>query len=118
MKEKAGSVIKILIVAYVVTAVLLLLVSGIMYRFTLPLEQIQIGVMGIYVLANLVAGFLMGKVSKEKKFIWGLVMGIAYFVVLSIVSFVIHQSFYTDGEQTLIVFLTCAGSGMFGGMIS
>ena len=49
---------------------------------------------------------------------WGLLMGIAYFVVLAVVSLAVKKSPDTLGNSFFTTLALCAGGGMLGGMIS
>ncbi len=72
----------------------------------------------IYFLANFIGGLIIGKVKKEKKFLWGFLTGLTYFIILSIASFIVLQSFYSAPLPAVFAFLCCILGGMAGGMIS
>lgn len=111
-------VLKCLLGAYVLTAGFLLLLALMLYRFGLEEKVVNICIIGIYVVVTFLAGWLAGKRAGTKKFVWGLLMGIAYFVVLAIVSLVVNGSVQDVASNFVTVFLLCAGSGMLGGMVS
>ena len=109
-------------IMYVVSAVLLLVLSALLYNFELSEATIKIGVVAIYILSGFVGGFWMGKQMQDKKYLWGLMIGGIYFVLLFVVSLVIKVG---TGEELSIelvrivtTLLLCAVSGMAGGMIS
>ncbi len=109
-------------IMYVVSAVLLLMLSALLYNFELSEATIKIGVVAIYILSGFVGGFWMGKQMQDKKYLWGLMIGGIYFVLLFVVSLVIKVG---TGEELSIelvrivtTLLLCAVSGMAGGMIS
>lgn len=115
---KIASVLKALLCAYVVTGALLVLLAFLMYQFNLDEGKISIGIIVIYVLANLLGGFVSGKCAKSRKFLWGLATGILYFALLLLISLAFYHSLQNAGENTLATFLLCAGGGMLGGMFS
>ncbi len=103
--------------AYLVTAGILFMLALFLYHFDLSKEVISTGIILTYVAAGLFAGFLAGKRMKQKKYIWGLFMGVAYYVVLLMLSLLTKHSVYST-ESVLTTFILCAGGGMLGGMLS
>lgn len=124
MKEKniwvqvAIRCLKILGVAYAVSAACLLLLAFGVYKFGLSEKLVAIGIVLIYILSCFVAGFLMGKLTQSKKFLWGLLMGGLYFVALLILSGVIDKGLSQVASDFGTTLLICMGSGMLGGMLS
>ena len=77
--EKVFNVVKGLLVSYVISAVLLLFLAFLLYKFSLPKQVIGIGVTAVYIVSTFIGGFLLGKHMKVKKFLWGLAIGMGYF---------------------------------------
>lgn len=109
---------KCMLAAYILTAGLLLLLAFMLYRFGLSEKVVSICIIGIYIIVTFAAGLLAGKREGRRKFLWGLVMGTAYYVILVIVSLVVNRGLQDVAGNMVTVFLLCAGSGMLGGMIS
>ena len=121
-KEEAAGLpvlflLKCLLAAYILTGGLLMLLALLVYRFGLSEKIVSIVIIGIYIGATFLAGFLAGKKLKTKKFLWGLVVGASYFVVLVLLSMVINHSFKDVATNFFTVLIMCAGSGMLGGML-
>lgn len=110
--------LKSLLFAYILTAGMLLLLAFFLYKMQLTEKPVSIAIIAIYVLATLFAGFITGKKMKTRKFLWGLVMGMAYFVVLALVSLAAAQSPDALGDSFFTTMMLCAGGGMLGGMLS
>ena len=110
--------LKSLLFSYILTGGLLLLLALLLYRFSLPEKIVSISIIVIYVGATFLAGFLTGKKMKSRKFLWGLAMGSAYFLVLVIVSLVVNHSVGDLSDSFLTTLVLCAGGGMLGGMLS
>lgn len=110
--------LKCLLAAYVLTAGLLLLLALMLYRFGLGEKVVNIAIIAIYVLVTFLTGFIAGKRVGAKKFLWGLLMGVLYFVVLALVSLIVNRSIQDVASNFITVFLLCAGGGMLGGMVS
>ncbi len=110
--------LKCLLISYVLTAGLLLLLALMLYRFGLKENIVNICIIGIYVIVTFLAGMIAGKRARSRRFLWGLLMGILYFIVLAGVSFAVNRSIQEVANNFVTVFLLCAGSGMLGGMVS
>lgn len=116
--EKAVFIIKCMLGAYILTAGLLLLLAFILYRFGLSEKVVSVCIIAIYIVVTFLAGLLAGKKEGKRKFLWGLVMGVLYFGILSAVSLVVNRGVEDVAGNMLTVFFLCAGSGMLGGMVS
>ena len=110
--------LKCLLFSYILTGGLLLLLALFVYRFSFSEKVVSIIIIGIYIGATFFAGFVTGKKLKTKKFLWGLIIGAAYFIVLVVLSLVVNHSFKDVATNFLSVLVMCAGSGMLGGMVS
>ena len=107
-----------LLIAYLVTGLLLLLLAFLAYKANLSEQGSRIGILFIYVLSSFVAGFITGKKSKKRKFLFGAMMGICYFVVLLLLSLGIHDKVAPGAFAKWSAGLLCMGGGMLGGMLS
>ena len=107
-----------LLAAYLITFAGLLLLALLLYKIPFSDSAVNIGVVIIYTLSTFLASFLCGKKVKQKKFMWGLLLGIAYFLVLLLISFITNQSVGTLGSNALTAFIICAGAGTLGGMLA
>ena len=116
--EKLIFVTKCMLAAYVLTAGFLLLLAFMLYRFGLSEKVVSLCIIGIYIAVTFVIGLIAGKRAGKRKFLWGLGMGIAYYVILVIVSLIVNRGLQDISGNMLTVFVLCAGSGMLGGMIS
>lgn len=111
-------VMKCMLAAYLLTAGLLLLLALMLYRFGLSEKVVSICIILIYIAVTFLAGFIAGKRAGEKKFIWGLVMGCVYFLILMVVSIIVNRGIEEPVSRLITVFMLCSGSGMLGGMLS
>lgn len=111
-------ILKYLLLSYIVTGGLLMLLALLVYRFSLSEKFVTVAIILIYIAASFLAGFIMGKKQKTRKFLWGLMMGGVYFLVLVILSLFINHSFKDVASNFFSVLVLCAGSGMLGGMLS
>lgn len=111
-------VLKCLLVAYLLTALLLLLMALLLYRFSLSESMVSIGIIAIYLLTTFLAGFMMGKKNKTRKYLWGLMIGAIYFIILFLVSLISGGNVSHMSVNSFTVLLLCCGGGMLGGMLS
>lgn len=117
-KNKILFCFKSLLFSYILTGMLLVLLALLLYKLQLSEKLVSICIIVIYIASNFFCGFVTGKKMQNRKFLWGLCMGAAYFLVLAVVSIVVNQSFKDVAGNFFLVFAICAGSGMMGGMIS
>lgn len=112
------SVLVGLLAGYLVTLVGLFILALLLLQFQLSSETIEIGILVLYLLSVFIAGFLVGKVKKTKKFLWGMAEGMAYYLVLLLLSVLVQKSLGADGRELFTAFCLCTGGGMLGGMLS
>lgn len=118
IEQRAADVLKALLCAYIVTGILLLVLSLLLYKAGLSEENVNAGIILTYVISTFSGGFVIGKLARVRKFLWGLLLGVVYFVLLLLISLGIYHSLQSDLMNLATTFLLCAGGGMLGGMIS
>lgn len=116
--EKAACMLKCLLVSYILTGVMMLFLAFLLYKFSLPKQMIGIGIILIYIVSTFVGGLFMGKNMKIKKYIWGLVLGMSYFLILLLVSIIVNGKLGNGFGNILLPMILCGASGMLGGMLS
>lgn len=110
--------LKLLAFSYILTAVFLLILSMLLYKFRLSETIINIGIVVIYIAATFLTGFLAGKKIGSKKYLWGLFLGAGYFLILTLISLIINHGISDFSGNFLSTLFLCVGSGMLGGMLS
>lgn len=118
IEEIVLRMVKSLLCAYIVTGIMLLVLTLLLYKVGLSEENVNAGIILIYVISTFAGGFVAGKLAGMKKFLWGLLVGILYFVLLLLISLGIYHSLQSEPVSLLTTFLLCAGGGMLGGMIA
>ncbi|HIT65596.1 MAG TPA: TIGR04086 family membrane protein [Candidatus Ventrimonas merdavium] len=116
--SKPQTLLRALLVSYLLSGVLLILLSLALYRLKLPEEQINLAVYGVYAAACFFGGFLSGRSIKSRRFFWGLITGLLYFAVLTAVSFLTAHGDAPDTSRLASVLAVCAAAGTAGGMMS
>ena len=111
-------VLSTLLIMYILTGAALFLLAFLLYKMELTENVVTIGIMVIYVVAGLVGGIIIGKRMKTRRFLWGIIMGAAYFLVLLIGSVLMNRGLTSDGLHIAMTLLMSMGAGMIGGMVS
>lgn len=103
--------------AYVLSFLGLLITAFLLYKIRISERAVSVCMIIIYVGSTFMAGFLNGRKMKTRKFLWGLIGGVLYFLLLMILSWMCGGSEMIRKDLGLTLIL-CAGAGMLGGMIS
>ncbi|MCI8926514.1 MAG: TIGR04086 family membrane protein [Lachnospiraceae bacterium] len=118
LSDRLTFILKCLLLSYLLTTGLLLLLALLLYRFELTEKVVSVCIIGIYILVTFLAGFLAGKREGSRKFLWGLLLGGLYFLILIVISLTVNQGMSEVGGNFFTVLILCCGSGMLGGMLS
>lgn len=110
--------LKYLLISYMITAMMLIGMAFLLYWFELPRQVVSIGIIAVYVISCLVSGMLAGSRAGHHRFLYGLLMGLAYFLLLTLISMIVDGSSFAIDREFLTVLCLCSGGGMLGGMIS
>ncbi|MFI3200952.1 MAG: TIGR04086 family membrane protein [Eubacteriales bacterium] len=116
--EGIGLIVKIVAGAYGITFLALLLLAFCVYHFQLNESVVSISMIITYVFTTFISGYCMGKKVIARKFLWGLLSGGGYFVVLLCLSFLVHPSEIEIGNHMVTTMILCCASGMLGGMVA
>jgi len=82
--------LKCILCSYIFTAAMLLLLAFLLYKMNLSEKMVSLGIIAIYVISTFLGGYVAGKKLQSRKFIWGLLVGAAYFLVLAAVSLLVY----------------------------
>lgn len=110
--------LKCLLFSYILTAIMLLLLAFLLYKVGLSEGIVSIAISFVYVLSTFTAGFVAGKKMQVRKFLWGMLLGTIYFVVLAVISLLVNQSVGELGNSFMTTLTLCAAGGTLGGMMS
>lgn len=116
--KKIMWVLKSLLASYIVTGILLLVLTFLVYKFELD-EQVVVGaIVAIYVISTFLGGFIIGKLTEVRKFVWGMAIGGIYVLLLFLISYGVYREFNTNGLNVITTIVLCVGGGTLGGMLS
>lgn len=116
--SKPKALLRCLIISYLLSGILLLVLSFALYKWKLKESQINMAVYIVYVIACLAGGILAGKAIRSRRFFWGLASGFLYFVLLIVLSWLMNHGAAPDFTRSLTVLSCCLAGGMLGGMLS
>lgn len=112
------SVLGGLLAGYLVTLLGLFVLALFLLKFQLTVQMVEIGILVLYLLSVFLSGFFVGKLKKTKKFLWGVVVGAAYYLILLLLSLVVQKSLGASVGEIFTTFILCTAGGMLGGMLS
>ncbi len=106
------------LISCVITLSLLLLFALLIWKAELSDIMSRAGVTLIYIISAGAGGFLLGKRIRERKFLWGFLTGLLYFLILFFIT-VLTEGFSGQFDNNIITtFIICLLSGTLGGMIA
>lgn len=112
------SILKAALIVILFTVIMLVLLAFILFKAGLSDSVIKYCIWAIYFFSNLIGGLLIGKAKGEKKFLWGFLTGLTYFILLSICSFIFTKGFYQDISAVAPALFCTLGGGILGGMLA
>lgn len=118
MIKRVIDILKVLIVAFILTGLMTLLSAYIAYKFNLDERFMNAMAFLIYGVSNLVAGFVYCKIKKNKRVIRGLAVGLTYFVILVLVSVISGTKDFSNAGKVTFSGIACVVSGILGGILS
>jgi len=116
--SRVMNVLLAVLLSALVTAVLIALSAAVMLKGTLTAGSEKIILIVIRILACLAGGFFCGKKNKKRGFLWGLLIGMIYCILLLALSIFSGSGADLLSAGVITTALCCLGSGMLGGMLS
>lgn len=116
--DKAMAVLGSLLVSYIITLFMILLLAFVLLKAEPSEKIIQGVVIVIYIMSTFLGGFFIGKKMQKKQYLWGMALGILYFLVVFLIAFTLHKNIIGEMGSMITVFMMCMLGGTLGGMIS
>lgn len=117
-RDRVLKILSTLLIMYVITGAALMVLALLLYKMQLSENIVSVGIMIIYVIAGLLGGLIAGKRMKTRRFLWGVLMGAVYFLVLLAGSFILNRGITSDLLHVVTTLVMCMAAGMIGGMLS
>lgn len=110
-------VVKGVVFAYVISAVALVFIAFMMYKWDVSDSVVRGGILASYVLSCFISGAVVSRQHSERRYLWGLLMGAVYFTILWVVSLIGNKGAFTGVSGILPALALCLFGGMLGGMM-
>ena len=107
-----------LFISYALSALFLGALAFALYRLRLGESLVNLLIFAVYFAACFAGGFFTGRKVGNRRFFWGLLSGLFYFLILFAVSWAMNPWSALDTERSVTVMAVCALGGMLGGMFS
>lgn len=105
------------VVAYVLTALLLVVVAFVLYQTKASVEHMGGAILLVYAIAAFVGGMVFAAQKDSRHYLMGGLFGLAYFVIIYGVSAIWNKSLSAMFPAILTTLLVCVLAGMLGGML-
>ncbi len=103
---------------FLLSALILMILSAVMLKNHMGAGFISGGVIAIYVISCLAGGFLLGQYMGKHKFLWGILIGGCYFGIILLAGKLIYHNGGGWDIQLISSCLICIVAGMLGGMLA
>lgn len=110
--------VRCLLLSYLLTIILLLLLAFLVFQFNLASGIVNVIIVCIYILTCFLGGLRLGKKVEEKRFLWGLALGLCYIALLILISAIVNHGITITSTSNITALILCLGGGMLGGMVS
>lgn len=112
MKKSIGYLFKALLGGYIVTGIMLVIVSVLVYYLSLSEGQINIGIWVTYIVANGIAGYIFANRINKRRFFLGVLCGTVYFLILFIASLAVKCEMGSLIESIKVLLMCIMGAIM------
>lgn len=116
--QKIKGMVGALLCAWLVTGVLLLILALLLWKLNIKEGQVSIGITVTYLISCFAGGWVAGRNMQRRKFLFGLMTGVCYFVLLLAVSALAQPGGNMEIQNMVTSLILCAAGGMAGGMLS
>ena len=116
LRKQIGSVISGVLVAYAITCIVFIAYAILLTYTNVSEANISLIVTITSIVAVVVAGFDAAKGANSKGWLWGMIAGVFYAVILLSIMTWVQRGFSMDSRATTLLILSIAGGGL-GGVI-
>ncbi len=113
----AGGILLGIVASYFITLIGIMILAFGLYRWNFSVNAVEIGILVLYLVSCLLGGMIAGKKAGSRKFLWGLLLGVCYFLILLILSVTGEQGISSGFKELVLPGIICLFSGMLGGML-
>lgn len=109
--------IKGVVFAYAVSAIILLVIAFLMFQWDVAEGVVRGGVIFAYVISCFVYGMIVSRHQTGRRYLWGILAGGTYYIILLIVSMICNRAVFTSIPGIWPALFLCLSGGMLGGMV-
>lgn len=109
--------LRALLASYLISTLVLMILAFILYKWGLSETIMMAGTIITYVLSGFVGGVFMGKSGRSRAFLWGLLLGAVYYMLLLLAALVLPVQETNSGIAILVNLGICMLAGMTGAMV-
>lgn len=114
----AAALLPGLMISCLATVVILLVMAFVMLKLQPGTSAVETCILVTYAVSCFFGGWYCGRKAVRRKFLWGLLSGVLYFLLLFLVSGMGDRAVQSGLVQSLTALVICAGGGMLGGMLA
>lgn len=118
MKKLGITLLKETLVEMIISAVLLAVLSFVVLKISPSLSVVKTLILAIYGISTFCGGVIMGKVMETKKYLWGAIAGVLYFLLIIAIAFIVKGNVEAGTVGIMSGFVVAVVAGTIGGMIS
>lgn len=107
-----------LLLSYGITGLLLLFLAFLLFKMGLGENQVNLGILIIYIISCISGGFYVGKKVRVRRFLWGMFAGTGYALLLTLLTLTAQKGAGLDIKETVMMFFLCIVGGALGGVMS
>jgi putative membrane protein (TIGR04086 family) len=108
------SLVSGVLLGYAITCVIFLAYSMLITYTSLSEDNMSLVVAGVTLVSVIVAGFDAARGADNKGWLWGILAGLAYAIILFIIMAVVLRGLTLDSRIITILVLSVAGGGLGG----
>lgn len=117
MRGKVNAWIKGLLVSYVVTAMVLVILSLLIYKLHWSSAVVNVCIICTYIIANALGSHIVAAFINHKRLPVGILFGIFYFLILLCVSLIVKDAMISSLWQTVKILFICVGGAVAGSIL-
>ncbi len=107
-----------LIVGFSITAAGVVILAVCLLLCSISEEMVDVGILIIYIISCFGAGMIIGRKRKTRRFLWGMLIGVVYYSVLYLTSFLLVGPSHSVMNDVVTTLMICCGGATIGGMLS
>lgn len=110
--------VKALIAGYIITLIMLGVLTYLINRFALDEKMVDNIIFGIYMAGSFTGGMLCAWMIKKRRVITGVIYGLVYITVLLVIAAFMKKHVPDSNDNMLVSVLASVAAGAFGGFFS